>query len=89
VARNANQDDTGYECFINHLHVEGSAEALEFARRLKGALAERFTEPFLIIVSFDGHEAAVRFHKYRHVQMWLNNNLEAYVEEGIAVLDLD
>jgi hypothetical protein len=47
VARNAGEDDTGYECFINHLHIESLAEAVEFARRLKSALAERFTESFV------------------------------------------
>jgi hypothetical protein len=87
VARDAGEDDTGYECFINHLHVESLAEAVEFARRLKSALAERFSDGFVVIVSFDGQEATVRFHKNRVGQSWLDNNLEGYVEEGIAVLD--
>ena len=34
VARDVGQDDTGYECFINHLHVKSLGEALAFARRL-------------------------------------------------------
>ena len=42
-ARAAAEDETGYECFINHLHVEDLGEALEFARRLNKALAEAFT----------------------------------------------
>jgi hypothetical protein len=89
LTRDAWQDDTGYECFINHLHVNNLAEALEFARRLKNALAERFTGVFVVIVSFDGREATVRFHKLRTGQIWLNKNLEGYLEEGIAVLDSD
>ena len=87
VARDARQDDTGYECFINHLHVKSLAEAVELARRLKSALTTRITDSFVVIVSFDGREATVRFHKNRVGQRWLDSNLEGYVEEGIAVLD--
>jgi hypothetical protein len=89
VAREASSqdDDTGYECFINHLHIKSLAEALEFARQLKSALTERFTEDFVVIVSFDGREATVRFHKHRAGEAWLDDNLEGYREEGIAVLD--
>jgi hypothetical protein len=89
AARTVAQDETGYECFINHLHVKNLAEALEFARRLNGALVKGFTGRFIVIVSFDGSEATVRFHKHRTGQAWLNNNLEAYGEEGIAVIDSD
>jgi hypothetical protein len=79
-------DETGYECFINHLHTKSLQEALELARRLTRALGERFTSSFTVIVSFDGRQATVRFHKLRPGQVWLDDNLEAY-EEGIAVLD--
>jgi len=89
AARDATQDETGYECFVNHLHVKNLEEALEFARRLNRALAERFKVDFVVIVSFDGREATVRFHKLRTGQMWLNENLEGYLEEGIAVMDSD
>ena len=87
VARNDQEDDTGYECFANHVHVKTVAEALEFARRLKRALAESFSDGFVVIVAFDGHEATVRFHKHRAGQAWLNDNLEGYLDEGIAVFD--
>jgi hypothetical protein len=87
LTRDAWQDDTGYECFINHLHVKSLAEAVEFARRLRSVLAARFTDGFVVIVSFDGREATVRFHKNRVGQRWLDSNLELYVEDGIAVLD--
>src|SRR5580704_15081813 len=36
----ATEDETGFECFINHLHIEDLAEALEFARLLHKALAD-------------------------------------------------
>jgi hypothetical protein len=38
-------------------------------------------------VSFDGRKATVRFHRLRTGQTWLNENLEEYREEGIAVID--
>jgi hypothetical protein len=85
--RAATHDETGYECLVNHLHVGTLQEALEFARRLKKALDEQFVGGFVVIVSFDGREATVRFHRLRVGQTWLNENLEGYQEEGIAVLD--
>ena len=85
--RTATQDETGYECFVNHVHVESLGEALEFARRLKKALTSLFPGDFVVIVSFDGRVATVRFHRLRAGQTWLNENLEEYREEGIAVLD--
>jgi len=85
--RTATQDDTGYECFVNHVQVENRGEALEFARRLKTALTSLFPGDFVVIVAFDGREATVRFHRLRAGQTWLNENLEEYGEEGIAVID--
>jgi hypothetical protein len=80
------RDETGYECFINHLHIKTLQGALELARMLSTALANRSTGHFAVIVSFDGQEATVRFHRLREGQAWLSDNLEEY-EEGIAVLD--
>ena len=85
--RTATQDDTGYECFVNHVQVENRGEALEFARRLKTALTSLFPGDFVVIVAFDGREATLRFHRLRAGQTWLNENLEEYGEEGIAVID--
>jgi hypothetical protein len=82
-----NEDETGFECFINHLHLEDLGEALEFARRLNKALADAFAGNFVVIVSYDGREATVRFHRLRADQTWLSENLEGYLDEGIAVLD--
>jgi hypothetical protein len=79
-------DETGYECFINHLHTKSLQEALELAKRLDKALTERFAASFSVIVAFDGQEATVRFHKLRAGQAWLSDNIEGY-EEAIAVLD--
>jgi hypothetical protein len=89
AGRAATQDETGYECFVNHLHFKNLGQALEFPQRLSNALAERFRARFVVIVSFDGREATVRFHKLRAGQTWLNEDLEGYLKEGIAILDSD
>jgi hypothetical protein len=81
------EDETGYECFINHLHVQDLGEALEFARLLHKALVDAFMGSFVVIVAYDGREATIRFHRLRADQTWLSENLEGYLEEGIAVLD--
>jgi hypothetical protein len=86
-ARRGELDDTGLECFVNHLHFESLAEAVEFARRLKSALTERFSDRFAVVVSFDGRDATVRFHKQRAGEEWLHDNLDSYLDEGIAVFD--
>jgi hypothetical protein len=54
---------------------------------LKTALTSLFPGDFVVIVAFDGREATVRFHRLRAGQTWLNENLEEYGEEGIAVID--
>ncbi len=87
--RAGTQDETGYECFVNHGHVENLGEALEFARRLKSALTSLFPGDFVVIMAFDGREATVRFHRLRAGQTWLNENLEEHREEGIAVINSD
>jgi hypothetical protein len=89
LGRTATQGETGCGCFVNHVHVESLGEALEFARRLKKALTSLFPGDFVVIVSFDGREATVRFHQLRTGQTWLNENLEEYREEGIALIDSD
>ena len=79
-------DETGYECFVNHLHLESLRDALELAKQLAQSLSERFKCGFAVIVGFDGREATVRFHKIRPGQSWLHDDLEKY-QEAIAVLD--
>jgi hypothetical protein len=58
-------DAIGYECFVNHLHIESFPVALLFASELAAALRRAFDERFIVILSFDGGDATVRFHKDR------------------------
>jgi hypothetical protein len=80
-------DATGYECFVNHLHVKSFPMALLFAGELGASLRRTFQERFVVILSFDGSDATVRFHKDRPGTPWLDvNELENFKEEAVGVV---
>lgn len=94
-------DRTGYEAFINHLHIadilEAGAEestarilsqAVAFARGLEALVAPH--GPFEIVVAIDKESPSdcnVRFYRRRPGETWIADDLEGYKEEGILVLD--
>jgi hypothetical protein len=92
-------DETGYEAFVNHIHVEdyvphkngssGSvllANGISLAKDLGTLLRRSFpTEQFRIIVSLEKSHCTVRFHKIRPGQQWLFDDLEGYQEEALIV----
>ena len=90
-------DRTGYECFVNHLHLEeyfgDSIDQLElatqgvaFARRLKEEL-DSFAagERFMVILAISEVECNVRFHKMRHGEEWVAPDLDKYPEAILAL----
>jgi hypothetical protein len=92
------QDETGYECFINHVHLEDILasddtcvlldQAFAFANALSALKADAgISEPLEFIISSDEGEVNVRFHSVRLGQGWLADNLEAY-EEAVAAIQL-
>ncbi len=94
-------DRTGYECFVNHLHIddyvrtEGEdvtniclVNAISFVKEL----IERFRNSYKdmkirVIVSADSGGCTVRFHRVREGKSWVSRDLESYQAEGIMVLD--
>jgi len=90
-------DETGYECFVNHVHLtdhitrrtEPSAlleQGLAFAEALADELPRNSeTEHFRVILTMEEDECTVRFHKIRASQNWLSSDLDDY-EEAIGVL---
>jgi hypothetical protein len=81
---------TGYECFVNHVHMECREErpsllgALGFVAALRKALEEFCDrEVFSIIVSFSDDECTVRFHKQRQNEKWLADDIDGYKSESI------
>ena len=87
ATREASMDATGYESFVNHLHIKTFPMALLFANDLASALGKAFVERFIIVLSFDGDTATVRFHKDRPGKPWLDvNELDNSREEAVGVL---
>jgi hypothetical protein len=98
-ASNASRSDfpdlTGYECFVNHVHIDDYVEdadpqtlaamGVTFARRLCELLSERSGD-FNVIVGSDELSCSVRFHLVRAGEAWLSDDLESYRDEAIAVL---
>ncbi len=81
-------DRTGFECFVNHFHCAALGEALAFCDKLAAALQEKFGSGFTIIVSWDGSNATVRFHKTRSGESWVATDLESYTDEAIRVVQI-
>lgn len=86
-------DRTGYECFVNKLHIEDYAErdgieiGLTFADHVIRRFQDKHPEECLrAILSVGGGNCVVRFHVIRPGEEWLAPNLEEYSEEGILVL---
>jgi hypothetical protein len=91
------QDRTGYEAFVNHLHldVEG-ADPRESARAGLAAvmelseLVEAFPDagPVQVVLSVDlddPRSITVRFHRRRAGEAWLSADLEGFLTEAILV----
>lgn len=94
-------DRTGYECFVNHLHVEDYlaedasitqpmllGQGLALTYLLKEELSVFSAgENFRIIVSSDESSCSVRFHQIREGEEWLSRDLNSYTHEAILFLD--
>ena len=92
-------DLTGFECFVNHIHIEdqlnGPADktallrqGIAFALATESQLCFRFPGMhFNVIVAETSHGCGVRFHLVRTGEEWLRSDLEGYSEEAILVLE--
>lgn len=90
---------TGYESAVNAIHLEDylekgmareapalAATASKCADWLIERLHRFSAESFRVIVSVQGRNCTMRFHKIRDDESWLADNLEGY-KEAIAVYD--
>jgi hypothetical protein len=92
VTKSNFQDCTGYECFVNSVHVEdhdGDAplgQALEFVSRVF-ALWSASTSILILssIVSVDEFSVVVKFHVKRPAEQWLSDNLEGYEDPVLSL----
>jgi hypothetical protein len=86
-------DRTGFECFVNHVHLpyagtpESFRSCLQYALALEKYLSE-FGEGrvFLVLLSVSDNGCVVRFHQNRPNERWIADDLEGYSEEAILVL---
>lgn len=87
-------DKTGFECFVNHLHIEeyvkGAGcplleQAIAFGKELQ-AVAQKIgiQEQLVYIIAGDSEEMNIRFHVLRPGEQWLSPDLEHY-EEAVGV----
>ena len=84
-------DKTGYECFVNHLHITeyigadnmGIAIGVFYAIA-KLAVNDKVSMPLAGIIGFDDTDMTIRFHVVRDRESWLCDDLEEYRYEGIA-----
>jgi hypothetical protein len=91
----ARMDSTGFECFVNHIHLEDYAaergcalleQAFAFVEELRQLAANSgVSEQLVFIIAGDLEDLTVRFHVFRPDQEWLDSDLEHY-KEGVAVL---
>lgn len=86
-------DKTGFECFINHVHLTfaGSRQSLlsclKYAVALEIALKEQQC-CCRVIVGISEGDCAVRFHQIRPGEAWVTENLESYEREAIMIFDV-
>jgi hypothetical protein len=103
VRQNDFPDHTGYEAFVNHIHVSDLLESREssdipffllkqgimLAHALRKKLICTYPDTaFQIAVSYDEIECTVRFYRMRDNESWLTSDLEQYTEEAIMAIEV-
>ena len=88
-------DATGYECFVNHLHLDDHAchdlvrIGASFLHAICDQLGERFPEKqFRAIMGGGGENWDVRFHTLRLGEVWLLEDLDSY-DECLCVVEVN
>lgn len=95
VSRHDFPDMTGYECFVNKVHLDNLACSqlvrigVTFLHRVSNLLrTSDIHSPVIGIVSADDASVTARFHLLRAQEAWLSDDLNGYTEECIAVFEL-
>jgi hypothetical protein len=96
VTTNATEDSfpdkTGYECFINHIHIEDHvtenffAESVVFTSALLRKWNDTNCEGHLVVIAALGiDEGTIRCHLKRSNESWLANDLDRFEQ---AILEI-
>ncbi|WP_237718160.1 hypothetical protein [Cupriavidus sp. BIS7] len=93
VDRRNFQDGTGFECFVNSLHVEDYddvtplPQAIQFLSRVfEGWNSTSPSSVLVAFVSADELSVVVKFHVQRVDESWLSDNLDGYID---AIMSID
>jgi hypothetical protein len=80
-------DRTGYECFVNSIHVEDYdnndplSQAIQFVEEIFNVWRESTSNMTLLaIVSADEFSVVVKFHVKRPAERWLSENIGNYTD---------
>lgn len=86
------QDCTGYECFVNSLHVEDYADEEPLAQGILFVEAVfrvwKVSNPALAltaIISADELAVVTRFHVRRSGEQWLSDDIEGFIDPVMSV----
>jgi hypothetical protein len=93
---NAKQEDfpdkTGYECFINSIHIDDfvQSDCLAFACLFIEACFSAWKQSGIsgdltAVISDDESGAVVKLHRARSDEFWVSSDLENYREEAVLV----
>jgi hypothetical protein len=93
--RAAVMDKTGYECFVNHVHLKELGDsaavlghAVAFCKRVNAeAISVAPGRSFRFIISKNGNDWTVHFHTLRPNESYVSDDLEGYAVEAVLVLD--
>lgn len=84
-------DCTGYEFFVNSVHIEDYdqentlVQALSFIARVFEVWSEVSTNLLVSVVSADDISVVVKFHCYRANKNWLSDNIHGYVNPIMSI----
>lgn len=88
------EDKTGFECFINHVHLpfDGTGASLKSCLSYSIALQKGLARiaknrSFMVITSVNADWCTVRFHQLRQGEAWIAEDLEGYTEEAVLLLE--
>lgn len=87
-------DNTGLECFLNDISIDSyineSVNVLPQGILFAIKLAELFkgdNKNFKVILSYDMDSCTVRFHQERKGESWIDDDINRFQEEGIAIFE--
>ena len=88
-------DKTGYECFVNHIHLKEAGDSAAALRQAVTFCTRVVAEGVRVapnrslrfIISRNGEDWTVHFHTLRPHESYVSDDLEMYTEEAVLVLD--